>query len=106
MIPIYLNINGKRYLSGKSENSLLNPKYRGKSLWIAARFDASMLSARPSTAPTKTSIYASGELRYFHIAPTEFSRLKMVGEERSGCLQSFLDGNAQRLSSLEDVPLM
>ena len=29
MIPIYLNIKGERYLSGKSENSLLNPAYRG-----------------------------------------------------------------------------
>jgi L-amino acid N-acyltransferase YncA len=33
MIPIYLNINGKRQLSGKSENSLLDKKYRGKNLW-------------------------------------------------------------------------
>jgi len=33
MIPIYININGKKYLSGKSENSLLDPKYRGRSLF-------------------------------------------------------------------------
>lgn len=33
MIPIYINIKGKRYLSGKSENSLLNPKYRGRTLF-------------------------------------------------------------------------
>ena len=32
-IPIYLNIKGKRYLSGKSENSLLHPKYRGGTLF-------------------------------------------------------------------------
>jgi hypothetical protein len=30
IIPIYININGKRYLSGKRENSLLHSKYRGK----------------------------------------------------------------------------
>lgn len=33
MIPIYLNIKGKTYLSGKSENSLLNRKYRGRKLF-------------------------------------------------------------------------
>ena len=33
MIPIYINVKGKRYLSGKSENSLLNPKYRGRTLF-------------------------------------------------------------------------
>ena len=33
MIPIYINIKGKRYLSGKSENSLLNPEYRGGTLF-------------------------------------------------------------------------
>lgn len=32
MIPIYLNINGQKYLSGKSENTLLSPKHRGGSL--------------------------------------------------------------------------
>jgi hypothetical protein len=29
MIPVYLNIKGETHLSGKSENSLLDPKYRG-----------------------------------------------------------------------------
>lgn len=33
MIPIYINIKGKRYLSGKSENTLLDPKYRGRNLF-------------------------------------------------------------------------
>lgn len=33
MIPIYLNIRGKKRLSGKSENSLLNSKYRGGTLF-------------------------------------------------------------------------
>ncbi len=33
MIPIYINIKNKKYLSGKSENSLLNPKYRGGNLF-------------------------------------------------------------------------
>jgi len=33
MIPIYLNIKGKTHLSGKSENSLLDPKYRGGNLF-------------------------------------------------------------------------
>jgi len=33
MIPIYLNIKGKTYLSGKSESSLLDPKYRGRNLF-------------------------------------------------------------------------
>jgi len=33
MIPIYINIKGKRYLSGKSENTLLDTKYRGKSFF-------------------------------------------------------------------------
>ncbi len=33
MIPIYIYVNGKRYLSGKSEDSLLNSKYRGGTLF-------------------------------------------------------------------------
>ena len=33
MIPIYLNIKGKTYLSGKSESSLLDSKYRGRNLF-------------------------------------------------------------------------
>jgi len=33
MIPIYLNIKGEEYLSGKSENSLLDRKYRGRGLF-------------------------------------------------------------------------
>jgi|GEM_PF-1235639 len=33
MIPIYLNIKGETYLSGKSENSLLDSKYRGRGLF-------------------------------------------------------------------------
>lgn len=33
MIPIYLNINGKTHLSGRSENSLLDRKYRGRGLF-------------------------------------------------------------------------
>jgi len=33
MIPIYLNIRRKKCLSGKSENSLLNSKYRGGTLF-------------------------------------------------------------------------
>lgn len=33
MIPIYINIKGKRYLSGKSENTLLGPEYRGRDLF-------------------------------------------------------------------------
>ena len=33
MIPIYLNVRGKRCLSGKSENSLLHPAYRGGTLF-------------------------------------------------------------------------
>lgn len=33
MIPIYLNIKGKRCLSGKSESSLLDPAYRGGTLF-------------------------------------------------------------------------
>jgi len=33
MLPIYLISQGKRYLSGKSESSLLDPKYRGGSLF-------------------------------------------------------------------------
>jgi GNAT superfamily N-acetyltransferase len=32
MIPIYLNIGGHRYLSGKSENTLLDVRYRGRGL--------------------------------------------------------------------------
>lgn len=32
-IPIYLNIKGKRYLSCKSENALLHPKYRGGTIF-------------------------------------------------------------------------
>lgn len=32
MIPIYVYVRGKRVLSGKSENTLLHPKYRGKGL--------------------------------------------------------------------------
>lgn len=31
MIPIHLNINGDRLLTGKSENSILDPEYRGGS---------------------------------------------------------------------------
>ncbi len=33
MIPIYVNIKGKKYLSGKSESSLLDSKYRGGELF-------------------------------------------------------------------------
>jgi len=33
MLPINLNIGGKKHLSGKSENSLLDPKYRGGSFF-------------------------------------------------------------------------
>ncbi len=33
MIPIYLNIKGKRYFSGKSENSLLDSNFRGGTLF-------------------------------------------------------------------------
>ncbi len=33
MIPIYINIGGDRYFSGKSENSLLDPNYRGGTLF-------------------------------------------------------------------------
>lgn len=33
MMPIYLNIGGKAHLSGKSESSLLNPDYRGGTLF-------------------------------------------------------------------------
>jgi len=33
MIPIYINIKGRVYLSGKSENSLLDLKYRGRGLF-------------------------------------------------------------------------
>ncbi len=33
MIPIYINIRGKRYLSSKMESSFLNPKYRGGTLF-------------------------------------------------------------------------
>lgn len=33
MIPISINIGGEKYLSGKSENSLLDPKYRGGTLF-------------------------------------------------------------------------
>jgi len=33
MIPIFLNINEKKHLSGKSENSLLDRNYRGKKLF-------------------------------------------------------------------------
>jgi GNAT superfamily N-acetyltransferase len=33
MVPIYLNINGKRCLSGKSESTLVDKKYRGKGLF-------------------------------------------------------------------------
>ena len=29
MLPIYINVQGKKELSGKSENTLINPKYRG-----------------------------------------------------------------------------
>jgi hypothetical protein len=33
MIPIYLSIQGKRLFSGKSDSTLLNPQYRGGSLF-------------------------------------------------------------------------
>lgn len=33
MIPYYIYVRGKRLLTGKSENTLLNPKYRGGSLF-------------------------------------------------------------------------
>ena len=33
MIPVYLHIKAKTYLTGKSENSLLDPKYRGRTLF-------------------------------------------------------------------------
>lgn len=33
MIPIYLNIKGERHLSGKGENALMHPQYRGGALF-------------------------------------------------------------------------
>lgn len=40
MIPIYLNIKGKSYLTGKSESTLLDKKYRGKNLFQRLYADA------------------------------------------------------------------
>jgi len=40
MIPIYLNVNGETILSGKSENSLINKKYRGSTLFTDLYFSA------------------------------------------------------------------
>jgi len=33
MIPVYINVGGRRVLSGKSENTLSNPDYRGKGVF-------------------------------------------------------------------------
>ena len=37
MIPIYINIQGKRFLSGKEENILISPDYRGTRLFKKLR---------------------------------------------------------------------
>lgn len=39
MIPIFLNIKGKKVLTGKSENTLLHPKYRGRGTLFTECYD-------------------------------------------------------------------
>jgi GNAT superfamily N-acetyltransferase len=47
MIPIYIYVRGKRLLSGKSENTLLHPKYRGGGLFQDLyEFAASLCKAK------------------------------------------------------------
>jgi len=45
MVPIYLNIGGKRHFTGKSESSLVSPKMRGKGLFKRMYTEAMDLSA-------------------------------------------------------------
>jgi hypothetical protein len=81
-------------------------KLRNLSLWIGMQYDESILDAKSSRAPAKTSIFTSDPLRYYHIEPERFHYLKELGVPAMNVLSDFLTGKTRRLRGLHEIPVL
>jgi GNAT superfamily N-acetyltransferase len=86
MIPIHIYVRGKRFLSGKSENTLLHPKYRGRGLiQDLYEFAVSLCKAKGMQfiwgyTPSIAAIKALGKIRfltYNHVMYDSISALDL-----------------------------
>ncbi len=80
-------------------------KYKGKSLWIGTDFSDEILSSGSSTAPSETSIFSNVRLKFYHIHPECFTKLKLFGEKSPRVLRKFLNGKMDKLLDLKDIPV-
>jgi len=79
-------------------------QYEGKSLWIGTNFSDEILSSGSSSAPTETSIFTNTRLKFHHIQPGSFTKLKIFGEKKPKVLKKFLNGELEKLNGLSDIP--
>jgi hypothetical protein len=75
-------------------------------LWIGTNFSDEILSSGSSSASTETSIFGNTRLKFYHIRPESFTKLKLFGEEKPKVLKKFLNGELEKLTGLKDIPQM